>query len=116
MVISGDGSVDFRDEKYDFALKAKSKQPSLLALRGPIVVGGTFKTPVVGPAVGPVVARVGAAIGLGAVAPPLALLPLIDFGGAKDVDCRALMEQARIDTATTGRIAPAGRAKIAAQR
>ena len=105
VVISGEGNVDFRDEKYDLALKAKSKRPSLLALRGPIVIGGTFKTPVVGPAVGPVVARTGAAVGLGMVAPPLALLPLIDFGGASDLDCKALMEQARINTATTQRIA-----------
>jgi len=105
VVIEGAGSVDFREEKYDLTLKAKSKRPSILALRGPIVVGGTFKTPVVGPAIGPVAARVGAAIGLGALSPPLALLPLIDFGGAADVDCRALVEQARINTATTERIA-----------
>ena len=105
VVITGEGVVDFRDEKYDVALKAKSKRPSLLALRGPIVIRGTFKQPVVGPAMGPVTARVGAAVGLGAVAPPLALLPLIDFGGASDVDCRALIEQARINTATTERIA-----------
>jgi hypothetical protein len=69
------------------------------------VIRGTFKTPVVGPAMGPVAARVGAAIGLGAVAGPLALLPLIDFGGASDVDCRALIEQARINTDTAERIA-----------
>jgi len=105
VVIDGEGSVDFRDEKYDMTLTAKSKRPSILALRGPIVIGGTFKAPVIGPAVGPVVARVGAAIGLGALFPPLALLPLIDFGGASDVDCRALIEQARINTATTERIA-----------
>ena len=115
VVISGDGSVDFRDEKYDLALKARSKRPSLLALRGPIVVGGTFKTPVVGPAVGPVVARVGAAVALGAVAPPLALLALVDFGGAQDVDCKGLIEQARVNTVTTGDIARPGRAKVAAQ-
>jgi len=77
-------------------LRAKSKQPSLLALRGPIVIDGTFKAPSVHPAVGPVALRVGAAIGLGAVAPPLALLPLIDFGGAPDVDCRSLMQDARM--------------------
>jgi uncharacterized protein involved in outer membrane biogenesis len=111
VVITGEGAVDFRDEKYDLVLRAKSKQPSLLALRGPIMIRGTFKTPVVGPAMGPVAARVGAAIGLGAVAPPLALLPLIDFGGASDVDCRALMEEARINTATTERIARPDAAK-----
>ena len=108
VVIDGDGSVDFRDEKYDFALKAKSKRPSLLALRGPIVIGGTFKTPVVGPASVRWWRAWARRSALGAVAPPLALLPLIDFGGASDVDCRALMEQARVDTATTGRIARPG--------
>ena len=41
----------------------------------------------------------GAAIGLGAIAPPLALLPLIDFGGAPDADCRNLVQEARMDTA-----------------
>jgi uncharacterized protein involved in outer membrane biogenesis len=113
VVITAAGDVDFRDEKYELALNAKSKRPSLLALRGPIVIGGTFKAPVVGPALGPVVARVGAATGLGLVAPPLALLPLIDFGGASDVDCRSLIEQARVNTATTERLKRPGAAKSA---
>jgi uncharacterized protein involved in outer membrane biogenesis len=99
VLITGEGSVDFRDERYDALLRAKSKQMSLLALRGPIVVQGTFKQPVVRPAIGPVAARVGAAIGLGIIAPPLALLPLIDFGGAPDADCRNLVQEARIATA-----------------
>jgi uncharacterized protein involved in outer membrane biogenesis len=108
VVITGSGSVDFRDEKYDLALNAKSKRPSLLALRGPMVIRGTFRTPVVGPVVGPVAARVGAAVGLGLLAPPLAVLPLIDFGGASDVDCRALIEQAHVNAATTERIVRPG--------
>jgi len=99
VLITGEGTVDFRDEQYDALLRAKSKQMSLLALRGPIVVQGTFKQPVVRPAVGPVAVRVAAAIGLGAIAPPLALLPLIDFGGAPDVDCRNLVQEARVNTA-----------------
>jgi len=102
VLITGEGSVNFRDERYDALLRAKSKQMSLLALRGPIVVQGTFKQPVVRPAIGPVAIRVGAAVALGAVAPPLALLPLVDFGGAPDVDCRNLMQEARIDTARDG--------------
>src|SRR5689334_16631319 len=91
-LITGEGDVDFRNEQYDMRLRANSKHASLLALRGPIVVGGTFKKPTVHPAIGPVALRVGAAIGLGAIAPPLALLPLIDFGGAPDADCRGLMQ------------------------
>ena len=83
---------------------------SLLALRGPIVIGGTFKVPVVSPSLGQVAARVGAAVGLGALAPPLAILPFVDLGDAKDVDCRTLNEDARARTGTTERIVRAPRA------
>jgi uncharacterized protein involved in outer membrane biogenesis len=103
-VITGTGTIDLRQERYDLRLKGDSKHPSLLALRGPIVIGGTFRTPTVGPALGPVAARVGAAVGLGAVAPPLAVLPLIDLGDAADVDCRATSEEARVRSGTTERI------------
>lgn len=93
--ITTTGKVDFHDEKYDLYFKAQSKRPSPLALGGPIVVGGTFKQPSVHPAVVPLLGRVGAAVGLGMVAPPLALLALVDFGGATDADCRGLMEEAK---------------------
>jgi hypothetical protein len=104
VVITGEGSVDLRDEKFDLELTAKSKQPSLVALRGPIVLDGTFAHPNARPALGQVGMRVGAAVGLGALSPPLALLPLIDFGGAEDVDCGAIVAQARAQTGTTERI------------
>ena len=104
-LITGRGSIDFANEKYDLHLKADSKNASLLALKGPIVIGGTFKTPAIHPEVAPVVARVGAAIGLGVLAPPLALLPLIDLGDAPDADCRALYQDARVQTGNNERIA-----------
>ena len=111
-LIRGTGSVDLAAEKYDLRLQADSKQPSLLALRGPVTIGGTFKAPVVRPAIGQVVARIGASVGLGALAPPLALLPLIDLGDAPDADCRALYQDARIKSDTNERIArPNGPAK-----
>ena len=99
-LITGSGSIDFREEKYDLHLKADSKNPSLLALKGPIIVGGTFAHPVIRPEVAPVAARIGAAIGLGVLAPPLALLPLIDAGDAPSADCRALFQEARVQTGT----------------
>ena len=104
-LITGSGSIDFRNEKYDLHLKADSKKPSPLALKGPIVIGGTFGTPAIHPSLGPVIARIGAAVGLGVVAPPLALLPLIDLGDAPDADCRALYQDARVQTGTSERIA-----------
>ena len=92
--ILGDGTIDFAKERYDLKLNAKSKRPSLVALRGPIMIDGSFKTPNVHPAVGPIAARVGTSVGLGILNPLAALLPLIDFGGASDADCRALIAEA----------------------
>jgi len=89
--IDGDGLVDLGTERLDVVLKSKSKKFSFFALRGPIVVGGTLRHPTAGPSVGPIAARVGVAAGLAAVAPPLALLPFIDPGGAPDADCRSLL-------------------------
>src|SRR6202163_1021752 len=96
VTINGSGGIDFREEKYDLHLKAQSKKASLLALRGPIVIEGTFKTPAIHPDAGQLAARLGASAGLAAVTPPLALLALVDFGGAPDVDCRALIADAKL--------------------
>ena len=92
--ILGEGKIDFRDELYDLKLKAQSKRPSLIALRGPIAIDGSFKNPNVHPETGPIAARVGTSIALGALNPLAALLPLIDLGGASDADCRALITEA----------------------
>jgi AsmA family protein len=99
--IYGAGGIDFRDETYDLRLSANSKKASILALRGPIVVGGTFKTPLIHPETGAVTTRVGAAAGLAAVAPPLALLALIDPGGAPDVDCAALLADTKMPSSAS---------------
>jgi uncharacterized protein involved in outer membrane biogenesis len=93
--ILGAGSIDFAKERYDLTLTAQSKRPSLLALRGPIVVDGSFSAPQVHPAVGPIAARVASSLALGALNPLAALLPLIDTGGSKDADCRGLMQEAK---------------------
>ena len=89
--IDGEGTIDLANEKYNLVLKSKSKQFSMFALRGPIVVGGSLRDPTVGPSVAPIAARVGVAVGLARVAPPLAILPFIDFGGTPDVDCRRVL-------------------------
>jgi len=94
--VDGEGSVDFSRERYDLTLSAKAKRPSIVALRGPIIVDGTFKSPRAHPAAGPVAARVGASVALGAALTPLAaLLPLIDVGGHADADCGALIDEAK---------------------
>jgi len=90
--IEGDGAIDLGDEQYDFTLHSKSKKFSVFALRGPIHIGGSLRNPAVGPEAAPIAARVGVAAGLAVVAPPLAILPFIDLGGAEDADCSALAD------------------------
>ncbi|MEP6997263.1 MAG: AsmA family protein [Betaproteobacteria bacterium] len=100
--ILGEGSIDFANERYDLTLNAQSKRPSLLALRGPIVVDGSFSSPQVHPAIGPIAARVASSLALGALNPLAALLPLIDTGGNKDADCRGLMQEAKENVQARG--------------
>ncbi len=95
--ITTTGTINFDDERYDLHLKAHSKQPSLVALRGPIAIVGTFRNPTVRPEPVPLLARLGAAVGLGLISPPLALLALVDAGNAKDADCAALINDAKPD-------------------
>jgi hypothetical protein len=89
--IDGEGTIDLAHEKYALALQAKSKQFSIFALRGPIVIGGSLRDPTAAPSVAPIAARVGVAVGLAAVSPPLAILPFIDLGGTPDIDCRRVL-------------------------
>jgi uncharacterized protein involved in outer membrane biogenesis len=92
--IQGAGNIDLANEKLALTLNAASKKPSLIALRGPIVVDGSFRAPRVHALSAQVAVRVGAAAALATVSPPAALVPLIDLGGAKDADCDALMQEA----------------------
>jgi len=94
--ITGEGFVDLKTEEYKLRLVAHSKKLSLVALRGPINITGTFKDPTVMPEVRQLALRAGAAIALGALlTPPAALLALIDPGGAKDSNCAGLVNEAQ---------------------
>ena len=108
--ITGEGKIDLRDEQWNLRLKADSKRPSIVALRGPIRVEGTFKHPKVIPEAGPVITRVAVAIALGVLlTPPAALLALIDVGEARDSNCAALI--ARAEAVADAPEAPAGSAE-----
>jgi hypothetical protein len=94
-VVTGSGGINFADESLDLSLVSKSKGFSLVALRGPINITGTFKDPKTGPDLKNAAGRGAAAIALGWATGGLgALLPLIDLGGAQDSDCAALIQEA----------------------
>src|SRR6185369_7773142 len=92
----GEGKANFADETLDLRLVAKPKRASLLSLRGPINVNGTFAHPAVMPDLGRLAARAGGMVALAALVTPLAaIVPLIQVGGNKDVQCAPLMQAAK---------------------
>lgn len=93
-VINGQGNLNFKDESLNLRLVSDPKDISLIALRGPIEVKGTFKNPSARPALKNVSGRVVAAAALGAISGPLAFIPLIDFGGGEDSNCAKLLRDA----------------------
>ena len=88
-VIYGEGKVSLRDETLDMTLKPQPKDRSILSLRAPLLVGGTFKDPSFRPDMKRVTLRGLAAAVLGGLAPPAALLAVYEPGPGKDVACRA---------------------------
>ena len=96
--ITGSGNVNFNDESLHLRLVAKSKGFSLVSLRGPIAITGTFTSPAARPELGGVIARSGLAVALGTATAGLgALIPLLDFGKKKDSNCSALISQVKAD-------------------
>ncbi len=94
-VITGNGDVNFAEETLKLKLVSKSKSFSLAALRGPINISGTLKDPKVAPDIAQAAGRGAAAVALGVLTGGFgAILPLLDFGGAKDSNCAGLIQDA----------------------
>lgn len=91
----GEGSANFADETLDLKLVAKAKDASLMSLRGPIEVRGTFAKPSPMPDMTNLALRGAAAIALGVLMPPLAVLPFVQLGSKQEVHCDPLLQTAR---------------------
>lgn len=86
-ILYAEGSVSLRDETFELTLRPQPKDKSLVSLRSPLRVGGTFKNPSVRPKAGPLALRGAAAAILYSVAPPAILLALLETGPGEDSDC-----------------------------
>ncbi len=86
-VIHGNGQISLADETLDILLKPEPKDTSMLSLRSPLRMAGTFAAPTAGPDKVALAARAGLAIALGVVNPFLALLATIETGPGQDADC-----------------------------
>jgi uncharacterized protein involved in outer membrane biogenesis len=94
-VVKVEGTINLAQESLDIEAYPKPKDMSPLALRTPLTMTGPLRDPKVRPKAGPLAARAAAAGALAAVAPPLALLALIETGGGKDQPCGQLLAEAK---------------------
>ena len=83
----GEGSINLDDEHLDLLLRPRPKDRSILALRSPLRIGGTFKDPSFRPDFKALGLRGAIALGLASIAPPAALLATIETGPGQDSDC-----------------------------
>lgn len=86
-LLLADGTVDLRDESLDLLLRPRPKDSSPLSLRSPLRVRGTLMEPTVRPQGGPLVLRGAIAAALYSLAPPAALLALMESGPGENADC-----------------------------
>ena len=90
-VINGFGQISLANETLDMTLKPEPKDKSILSLRSPLKVGGTFAAPTAGPDKAALAGRAGLAIVLGAINPLLALLATVETGPGQDANCSAAL-------------------------
>ena len=90
-VIHGSGQISLADETLDVVLNPLPKDQSILSLRSPLKIGGTFAAPTAGPDKAALAGRAGIAIALGVINPLLALLGTIETGPGQDADCRSAL-------------------------
>jgi uncharacterized protein involved in outer membrane biogenesis len=89
--IEGSGTVNLRDEQLDIVLKPHPKDISILVVRSPIHIIGSFAKPDFSVDKGSLIRRTGSAVLLGLINPLAALIPLIETGAGTDANCKQLL-------------------------
>ncbi len=93
--LNGTGQVNLGTETLDLTIVPRTKVSSVVALRGPVYVKGTFSQPQVALDTGRIVTRGAGALALGLLNPLLALIPLFEAGPGTDSACAQLVSEAR---------------------
>lgn len=86
-VIHGQGQISLTNETLDLVLSPQPKDVSILSLRSPLRISGTFALPSAGPDKLALGGRAGLALALGVINPLLALAATIETGPGQDADC-----------------------------
>ncbi len=93
-IIYGEGAVSLTNETLDFTLRPYPKDMSILSLRSPLKVSGTFLAPKTNVDKGALAGRAGVALALGAINPLLALAATVETGPGKDANCSSILREA----------------------
>ena len=93
-VIYGQGQINLANESMDLIFRPYPKDKSILSVRSPLKLQGTFGAPKAGVEKGALIERAAVAIGLGAINPLLGLASTIETGPGKDADCAGTLQQA----------------------
>ena len=93
-VITGQGQISLANETLDILLKPQPKDMSILSLRSPLRIGGTFADMSAGPEKSALAGRAGLALVLAAINPLLALAATIETGPGENADCAGILSQA----------------------
>lgn len=91
---AGTGQISFADETLDLVLRPEPKDASILSLRSPLKIQGSFAAPKAGPDKIALAGRAGAAVALAAINPLLALAATLENGPGKDVNCLTVLNRA----------------------
>jgi uncharacterized protein involved in outer membrane biogenesis len=115
-VFFGRAKVNFANEAMDIYVKPQPKDRSILSLRSPLKLGGTFGAPEMGLDKGAIAGRAAAAVALGAINPLLALAATVENGPGHDIDCKAILDksaapraEARVDKTPAPPSGPGGK-------
>jgi hypothetical protein len=93
---TGKGTVNLKNETFDLTFAGEPKKLRIGRINAPIEVTGSLQSPKVGIDAGKALPQAGIGVALGAVFAPLAaILPFVDAGLAKDVDCGAIVAGAK---------------------
>ena len=93
-VITGQGQISLANETLDVLFKPQPKDVSILSLRSPLRIGGTFAKTTAGPEASALAGRVGIALVLAAINPLLALAATVETGPGENADCAAVLSKA----------------------
>ena len=98
-MITGNGTIDLRNETLNLLVQGKPKQFQIIRLNVPVTVQGALAHPMLGVKPGPAIIQAGLAAALGFLTPAALILPFVDADLAKNANCAALVASARTKSA-----------------